>query len=83
MVHFTRHGISRTDTVIKQICFTQHIGMNVRNKIIEIFFSHSQIAFGFFEFFLSWTSVLSHGWIHTVGIPIDKKLLSTINKNDN
>ena len=33
MVRFTRHGISRTDTIINQICFTQHIGMNVRNTI--------------------------------------------------
>jgi hypothetical protein len=35
---FTRHGFSKTDTVNNQICFTQQIGMNVRNKIIEIFF---------------------------------------------
>jgi hypothetical protein len=27
-VRFSRHGISRTDTVFKSICFTQQIGMN-------------------------------------------------------
>ena len=35
VVHFTCHGISRTDTVVKSISFTQQIGMKSGIKLLQ------------------------------------------------